>query len=337
MTETRRAPILIEDDLPEVGITPSTAPPVPEATGAAMVTATRIAARRGSRFGKVVWAAVAALLAIAIGEAAWSFATDLVARNLWLGRVVIVLIAIVGVGLVAAILREVIGLARLTRIDGLRRQAEAAALSADRKAALGVAASLGALYAGRAELAGARAAMARAEGDILDADALLAMAERGYLGPLDLAARAEIEAAARTVAGVTALLPLALADVATALASNLRMIRRIAEIYGGRAGMLGTWRLFRTVAAHLIATGAIAVGDDMIGAVAGGGLLSKLSRRFGEGVVNGALTARVGIAAMEVCRPLPFGVLRKPSVTNILQRSLTGLFPTREADRGDRS
>ena len=68
------------------------------------------------------------------------------------------------------------------------------------------------------------------------------------------------------------------------------------------------------------------MGDDLIHSVAGGGLLSKLSRRFGEGVVNGALTARVGVAAMEVCRPLPFRVLPKPRVTALVQRALTGLF-----------
>ena len=85
-------------------------------------------------------------------------------------------------------------------------------------------------------------------------------------------------------------------------------------------------RLARSVVTHLVATGAVAVGDDLIGSVAGGGMLAKVSRRFGEGVVNGALTARVGIAAMEVCRPLPFRTLPRPRVTNVLQRALTGLF-----------
>jgi putative membrane protein len=120
--------------------------------------------------------------------------------------------------------------------------------------------------------------------------------------------------------------PLALADVFTALTANMRMIRRIAEIYEGRAGTLGTWRLTKQVLSHLVATGAVAVGDDLIGSVAGGGVLSKVSRRFGEGVINGALTARVGVAAMEVCRPLSFTVERKPSVTSLVKRSLTGLF-----------
>ena len=69
----------------------------------------------------------------------------------------------------------------------------------------------------------------------------------------------EVEAAARQVATVTAIVPLALADLFTALTANLRMIRRIAEVYGGRAGTLGSWRLTRSVLTHLVATGAVAV------------------------------------------------------------------------------
>ena len=97
-----------------------------------------------------------------------------------------------------------------------------------------------------------------------------------------------------------------------ALSQNVRMVRRIAEAYGAHAGFFGSWRLLRSVAAHLLATGAVAVGDDMIGSVAGGHVLARLSRRFGEGMINGALTARVGIAAMDVCRPLPFAALPRP-------------------------
>ena len=70
----------------------------------------------------------------------------------------------------------------------------------------------------------------------------------------------------------------------------------------------------------------MAVGDDMLEPILGGGLLAKLSRRFGEGLVNGALTARVGVAAMEVCRPLPFSRKQRPSVRGIIRTSLSGLF-----------
>src|SRR5690606_14671773 len=90
------------------------------------------------------------------------------------------------------------------------------------------------------------------------------------------AARGRAGGAARQVATVTALVPLALADVMVALSANIRMIRRIAEIYGGRAGTLGSLRLTRAVLTHLVATGAIAVGDDVISSVAGASLLSKV-------------------------------------------------------------
>lgn len=146
------------------------------------------------------------------------------------------------------------------------------------------------------------------------------------IAPLDLAAEREVAAAARQVATVTALVPLALADVVAALTANLRMIRRIAEIYGGRGGVLGSWRLTRAVMTHLVATGAVAVGDDMLEPILGGSILGKLSRRFGEGLVNGALTARVGVAAMEVCRPIAYDAENRPRARRLVKQALGGLF-----------
>ncbi|MGB0498951.1 MAG: TIGR01620 family protein, partial [Rubricella sp.] len=192
------------------------------------------------------------------------------------------------------------------------------------------------LYRRRPETRRARDEIARREADILDADALLSLTEREVLGPLDRAAQEEIRGAARQVAAATAIIPLALADVFVALTVNLRMIRRIAELYGGRAGVLGSWRLFRSVAAHLVATGAVAVGDDLIGSVVGGGVVARVSRRFGEGVVNGALTARVGVAAMEVCRPMPFTALKRPAVTELVRTALSGLFRGQRGEEDQR-
>ena len=65
-------------------------------------------------------------------------------------------------------------------------------------------------------------------------------------------------------------------DMLAAFGANLRMIRHIGEIYGGRSGPIGSWRLLRSVSAHLMATGALAVGDDWLGSVFGGSLLSRL-------------------------------------------------------------
>jgi len=110
-------------------------------------------------------------------------------------------------------------------------------------------------------------------------------------------------------------MPLALVDVIATLVTNLRMIRKIAEIYGGRSRFFGSWRMTRLALAHVIATGAVAIGDDLIGSVAGGSVLTKFSRKFSEGVINGALTARLGVAAMQLCRPFAFQAGASPSVT----------------------
>jgi putative membrane protein len=227
---------------------------------------------------------------------------------------------------VLILLKELAGLARLRRVDGLKARVDGAVRAHDLTQARDVVAALLRFYRGREDLAWGRERLAKQQAEVLDADALIDLAEAELMAPLDAAAKREVEAAARQVAAVTALVPLALADVVAALTANVRMIRRIAEIYGGRSGTLGSWRLFRAVMTHLVATGAVAAGEDLIGTMAGGGALAKLSRRFGEGLVNGALTARVGVAAMEVCRPLPFGAERRPSVAGLVKRALTGLF-----------
>ncbi len=311
-------------------LTPATAPPVTDAEvlpeGRAMAGAMAFAARRPSRLGRLFWSALVALVGFLVSVAAWDFVTGMLSRNEVLGWAAAGLFALVLLAALLIALRELGALARLRRVDALHRAADAALAGGDLEAARGVSARLGSLYAGRRELASGRERLEARALEMFDAEAVLELAEAELLAPLDAAARREVETAARTVAAVTALVPLALADVVAALTANLRMIRAIAEVYGGRAGVLGSWRLARAVMGHLVATGAVAVGDDLIGSVAGGGVLAKLSRRFGEGVVNGALTARVGVAAIEVCRPLPFRALPRPRVTNLIQRALTGLF-----------
>ena len=326
---TRKGPVMIAISDP-APILPQEAPVPPDAAalpeGGAMLLAAQLAAKRPSRLALLFWRATAGLITLMAGIAAWDGITALLAARPLLGWMALVLAGLVMVSAAGLTLREWLAFRRLGRLDHLRAAAIGAQATGDLAAAREVVVQLGALYRDRAELAAARAALAAKRDDIFDGPALLALAEARLLSPLDNAARLEIEAASRQVATVTALVPIALADMLAALTGNIRMIRRIAEIYGGRSGPLGAWRLTRAVLSHLVATGAVAIGDDLIGSVAGGSVLSKISRRFGEGVVNGALTARVGVAAMEVCRPLPFGPGQKPAVSALLRRALTGLF-----------
>lgn len=301
--------------------------------GQAMQIAARLAARKPSKLMRAFWALATILVGAFVSIAAWTFITDLMVRYPLVGTGMSVLMAAFLLVLALVALREMAAFGRLGRLDGLRHTATQALAHDDLTAAREATDSLVRLYTAREDTRWGRERLAELRSDQLDAAGLLNVAEREVLAPLDLAAQREVEAAARQVATVTALVPLALADVAAALTSNLRMIRRIAEVYGGRSGFFGSWRLTRAVLSHLVATGAVAVGDDMLEPILGGSLLGKLSRRFGEGLVNGALTARVGVAAMEVCRPLPFTEGRRPKVRRIITASLSGLFG--KAEKGD--
>ncbi|MCR9127565.1 MAG: TIGR01620 family protein [Rhodobacteraceae bacterium] len=327
-----RGPVLIDLEAAEAAPSVSEAEPVPDRDidagpqGQAMQVAARLAARRPARLMRWFWGLLAALLTAMLSLALWDFVTGLLARAPVLGWAAAALVAALGLIAVVLALRELAAFGRLGRIDGLRRAADRALADRDLGAAQQVARDLLALYAGREETRWGRDRLSAHMAEAFDAEGLLMQAETDVLAALDAAATREIETAARQVATVTALVPMAFADVIAAFSANLTMIRRVADIYGGRSGVLGNLRLTRAVLSHLVATGAVAVGDDMIEHLVGGSIIGKLSRRFGEGVVNGALTARVGVAAIEVCRPLPFVQSTRPSVRAIVPRALAGLF-----------
>lgn len=334
MTEPNplRRPQLIE--VTEVEVDPGLAPPIPDTLpdGRAMETVARIATRRGSTLGRFALWAFGALFSFVLSVAVWDFVSNLLARNSLLGWLATVLVGLAILAATLLALREALAFARVARIDRLRARATAAHASADLAEAKAVTASLHSLYKSRPDLAWALARFDDQKPQVFDADALLSLAETELMAPLDKAAISEVESAARQVATVTALVPMALADVATALFANLRMIRRLSEIYGGRSSALGNLSLLRRVFTALLGAGALALADDLIGSFASGGILSKLSRRFGEGVVNGALTTRVGLAAIEACRPLPFIALEKPGVTATTSRALAGLLSRAKPD-----
>lgn len=306
---------------------PAQAEAVPEPLSAqAALAAARLGAKQPSGFGRFAFWVISSLFTFVLSVSAWNFVIGLFAANSILGWIAFVLLMLTLFVVAVMALRELSAFARMARLDRLRAGAIFARAEQNLKSARSTVAALTAIYGNRPDLKWGLSRLADRQSEVFDADALLSLAEVELLGPLDRIALAEVEAAARQVATVTAFVPLALADVATALYANLRLIRRLSEIYGGRSGSLGSIRLMRRVFSALLGAGAMALADDLIGSVTSGGILSKLSRRFGEGVVNGALTARVGLAAMELSRPLPFVAMPRPGTSATTSRALAGLF-----------
>jgi putative membrane protein len=274
--------------------------------------------RRRWRPGRLFAAAAAALVSLAAGIWVTDFVSGLFARAEWLGWTGLMIAALAGMALLALVAREIAGLMRLARVTRLRAEADEAAARDDREAARDIARRLVALYASRPETARGRASLKAHASEIIDGRDLLRLAEHELMTALDAQARTLITASAQRVSMVTAISPRAIIDVLFVAVEGLRLIRRIGALYGGRPSGLALMRLTRLALGHLAITGGLAMTDGLVHQMVGQGLAARLSARLGEGVINGLMTARIGLAALDVCRPLPWLANRPPGLRDVM-------------------
>jgi putative membrane protein len=254
----------------------------------------------------ILLSALSGLLLLGLGLAVENLIVDLHAIAPWLGWVALVLAVLAALAFLAIVGREVAGIWREQKIEHLREAAIDALAVKDHKAAKSIVSDLLALYGGRAAAAQGSARLKGLTEEIIDADDRLAIAERELLAPLDVQAKRAIAGAAKQVSLVTAVSPRAIVDVAFVIFVAVRLLRTLSRIYGGRPGLFGFLRLAKAAFNHLAVTGGMAVGDSLMQQVLGLGLAARISAKLGEGVLNGLMTARFGLAALSVCRPLPF-------------------------------
>jgi putative membrane protein len=276
------------------------------------------APRKRSISGSLFFGALGVLVSLALGLWTDQLIRDLFARAEWLGWLAAGMTVIALLALLVILAREFLAIARLAEVEKLQKRALDAIARDDPKAARAVVDELSAFVAAKPETAAGRRALADLRDEIIDGGNLVRLAETEILGPLDARAKVMILEAAKRVSLVTAVSPRALVDVAYVVFEAGRLIRRLSELYGGRPGTLGFFRLARSVLAHLAVTGSIAVGDSFVQQIVGHGLAARLSAKLGEGIVNGMMTARIGIAAMETARPLPFSATRRPGMGDFL-------------------
>ena len=308
--------VLAEDGRPAprgaIVVTPNVVPPELEEMPALPVPPPRT-----SRWGELFWSGLGGLVSLGLGLAVSKLIEDLFARADWLGYVGLAFATLFVVGALAILGRELFGLMRLRTLNALREQAAEAIARDDRPLAESVSRELMTLAKASPRLFRARTELASHLDAIIDGADLVRLAERHLMAPLDAEATRLVSDAAKRVSVVTAVSPRAAVDLIFVLITAIGLVRRLALLYGGRPGALGMIRLFRQVVAHLAVTGGIAAGDSLIQQVVGHGIAAKLSARLGEGVINGLLTARLGLAAIEVTRPLPFAALPAPALSDV--------------------
>jgi putative membrane protein len=295
--------------LPGAVIEPPPSLPVP--VEAQVLPATR---RRGVRWGIALAASLAALI------------SDLFDRSAWLGGAGTLLIGGVSVALVGFIGGEYRNLMRLRSAQAIREQGYHLAQASNRFEGRGFMSELVRLTAssraGRLLCEQYRDAIA----DTHDDREAMELFERIVLQPLDEAACAAVRRAARDTAIGASVSPVAGVDALIVLWRSLRMVREVAEVYGLRPTRLSVLALIRRM--FLTATFAVTadVVGDVLGAHLGGRLAGLVSGKLAEGVFAGVRTARLGLLAIEQCRPLPFTADDRPNLRQLVAQSLGSLI-----------
>lgn len=150
---------------------------------------------------------------------------------------------------------------------------------------------------------------------------LLQLYSRLVLSKVDEKAMAEIAKFSTEAVVLVALSPVAIIDMLIMLWRNLRMINKVAGLYGLKLGYWSRVKLIRQVFVNMVYAGASELiadfGTEMIGA----DLLGKLSGRLAQGLGAGMLTARLGVKTIQLCRPIPFD--DKPKLSHVRKKMLT--------------
>ena len=328
MSDTPRVPKAFVIEAPQTEDEPQRKPRAitgisfePELDEGALIVMPPAPLARPSRFrwGALLVSAVFTLVMMWAALAVTQLVEDFFARSPVLGWAALGVAAAAGLAALVIIAGEIWALARLRRIAHIQLDATHAINTDDAAAAKRAVDQLKSLYASRPDAQLGLKELRQYENDIMDGRSRMKLAERHLVSWRDAEAHRIIAHAARRITLLTTVAPTAALDILFVAAQNLRMMRELATLYGGRPSGLATLRLARMVISHLALTGGLALSDNLIQHVVGKGLLGRLSARFGEGTVNGILTARVGLAARDVCRPIPQEASAKDTLGSLMK------------------
>ena len=275
-------------------------------------------APKGLRLARWFWAGLSGLILLAIGNWAASLLQSLFQwGNIW-GYAGLSFAGLSAIAALIILWREWRALANLQQIEKWQSLAKAGLELHSRDAADRLFTQLAQTYRHRPELAASHAQLQSHSGDIMDPEDRIRLAERHWMAPLDNLAKTSISQAVKITGLVTAIAPSASFDMIFVAYQNLRLMRNLIHIYGGKPGFFASIKLMRMAFAHVAVAGGLALSDQFLQQFLGKGLAGKLSARLGEGAVNGILTARLGLAALDILRPLPWITTKKPQLLQLL-------------------
>ncbi len=147
---------------------------------------------------------------------------------------------------------------------------------------------------------------------------------QAVIRPLDRRAESAIRKAALRAFGITALSPTSLTDAVFFVAVSLRMMREVAEAYGLRPTAASTTHLLRRLVREAGKLGAIDLATASLMQHLGGGAAERLSSAAAESLYAAQRMARLGIAAMQLTRPVPFAPDELPTLSSLVGGLMRG-------------
>lgn len=141
---------------------------------------------------------------------------------------------------------------------------------------------------------------------------------------------------------MVAVSPVAIVDMLLLMWRNLRMIDKIAGLYGVRLGYWSRIRLIKQVFTNMAYAGASEIIADVGLEMLGVETLGRVSARAAQGLGAGMLTARLGIRTINLCRPIPFtetppgiGQVRKEVISQVKSLLSFKSQPSNKTDKNE--
>ncbi|AAP96523.1 membrane protein [[Haemophilus] ducreyi] len=155
-----------------------------------------------------------------------------------------------------------------------------------------------------------------------NAKEVLYLFSENVLKPLDTQVKQIIAKSATENAIIVAVSPLVIVDMLMIAWRNIALVNKISRLYGMRLGYLSRLKLFKMVLTNMVFAGATEMATDVGMDFFSQNLTAKVSLRAAQGIGVGLLTARLGIKAMEFCRPIAFQKEERPKISEIRQQLL---------------
>lgn len=148
---------------------------------------------------------------------------------------------------------------------------------------------------------------------------------QNVLAPIDAQVKKLISKNALENAVIVSISPLAIVDILMMAWRNIALVNKITRAYGMELGYISRLKLFKMVLTNMVFAGATEIATDLGSEFFAQNLTAKLSMRAAQGIGVGLLTARLGIKAMEFCRPVIFVENERPKLSVVKQELLSTL------------